>query len=233
MKQNVSLLKAMVFVCIGMMIFPGYAAAQDVYKGELLSGSAKVGNLSSNEIWLFHGEKGSRVVISTAVDQGKAPPEIYLYPPEDTEYEAHSGTISDRSQVLDHKLDSFGKYVVVIHPCDPQDKSSYQIAYTTLAPGDSYAIHPDDPNGKLISENPYKPESDRLFIDKSGGIAPASILFDLVTFGVGPILFTAFTGVDRAVGGAADINDRIEVASRNIEEPAGQCDTTITGIGSR
>ena len=75
MKKYMLILKAVVLAGIGILIFSGYAAAPqniNIYKGELTSGSTKVGNLSSNEMWLLYGEKDSHVVISTqALDQGK------------------------------------------------------------------------------------------------------------------------------------------------------------------
>ncbi len=230
------ILKAIVLAGLSILIVSGYAAAagnMNIYKGELTSGGAKVGSLGSNELWLLYGEKGTRIVISTVVDKGKAPPEIYLYPQGGSTYEMHSDLVSDRSQVLDYKLDSSGKYVVLIHPCDTQEEAGYQVAYTTLAPDDSYTIRPDDPNGDLIREkNLDTSGSGKFFMDRSGGFVPASILFDLATFGYGPVLFTLYTGLNGVFGGAVDLNNRIEVASRTIEEPAAQCNIVIAGIGT-
>ncbi len=230
------ILKVMVLAGISILIVSGYAAAArntDIYRGELTSGSAKVGNLGSNELWLLYGEKGSRIVISTVVDKGKAPPEIYLYPQGRSTYEMHSDAVSDRSQVLDYKLDSSGKYVVLIHPCDALEEASYQIAYTTLAPDDSYTIQPDDPNGDLIREKDLDTSgSGKFFTDRSGGFVTASILFDLATFGYGPVLFTLFTGLNGIFGGAVALNNRIEVASRTFEEPAAQCNIVVASVGT-
>jgi hypothetical protein len=234
MKKYIPKLKVMVLAGISILIVTGYAAAAqntNIYKGELTSGSAKVGNLGSNELWLIYGEKGTRIVISTVVDKGKAPPQIYLYPPEGSKYEVHSDVVSDRSQVLDHNLDSTGKYEVLIRPCDPEQNISYQVAYQALAPGDSYTIQPDDPKGNLIGvKNLDKSETGNFLFSKT---IPATIVLSLATFGFGPLIFALFTGVDEAAGGAVALNNRVEVASRVIEEPAGQCSTIIAMVGSR
>jgi hypothetical protein len=234
MKRLIRILEVMVFA---VLIFSGYAAAaqnMNVYKGELIRDSAKAGNLGSNELWLLYGEKGTHMVITTVVDKGNAPPEIYLYPPGGGKSEMHSDMVSDRSQVLDYKLNSTGKYEVLIRPCDQQEKTGYRVAYTTLAPGNSYTIQPDDPNGNLIvQENPDKSGSSKIIISRSGGLVPASILLDMVTFGTGPILFALFTGIDGAFVGTVDLNNRIEVASRAIDEPTGQCNIMVSGIASR
>jgi hypothetical protein len=232
--MNLPILKMMALAAIGILIFAGYAAANpNVYKGELMRDRAKDGTLSSNEIWLFYGVKDSRVVISTTVDNGKAPPEIYLYPPDSSTYKVHSDVVSDHDQVLDYQIKSDGKYVVLIHPCDQQDKSSYKIAYTTIDPGETYTINPNAPKGDLIKvTNINEMNSDKFFIDKSGGLVPASIVFDLVTFGVGPALFTVFTGLDRVAVSIEEHNDRIEVESRYLEKPAGQCNVSLARNGS-
>ena len=231
------ILKALALAGISILIISGYSAAaqnSNIYKGELTSGSAKIGSLGSNELWLLYGEKGSRIVISTVVDKGNAPPEIYLYPQGGSKYEMHSDAVSQRYQVLDYKLDSAGKYVVLIHPCGPAEEARYQVAYTTLAPGDSYTIQPDAPDGNLIRENsPDKPGTSKIIMDRSGGIVPGSILLNLVTFGVGPIVFTALEGLSVAFTGAVDLNNRVEVASRAIEEPAGQCSIMIASVGTQ
>jgi hypothetical protein len=237
MKHRIQVLIAMVLAGVSILILFDYtASAQDVniYRGELSSGSAKVGNLSSNELWLLYGEKGNRIVISTVVDKGTSPPEIYLYPPEGRKYEIHSEVVSNRSQVLEYKLDYNGKYEIIIHPCDLQEKTRYQVAYTTLTPGSSYTIQPDDPNGNLIvQKNLDKSKASKISISRSGGLVPVSILLDLATFGFGPVLFNAIEGLDSAFVGAVDLNNRVEVASRTIEEPAGQCNIMVSSVVSR
>jgi hypothetical protein len=231
MIRHIRILEVLV---IAVLILSGYtASAQElnVYKGELTSGSVKTGSLSSNELWILYGEKGSRVVISTVVDMGSAPPEIYLYPPGSSKSEAHSDLADERSQVLDYKLDSAGKFEVLIHPCDAQEKTGYKIAYATIDPGDSYTIRPDDPNGNLIVEKNLDSQSSKIIMDRSGGIAPASILLNLVTFGTGPVVFYIISGLDEVFVGAENLNNRVEVASRVIEKPAEQCNIKIAGIG--
>jgi hypothetical protein len=215
------MVKMILFMGIGMMVLSGCATAPlNVYKGSLVSGRTQAGALNSNEIWLLHGEKGSRVVISDAVADGKIPPKIYLYPPESSKYEVRSYEVSDRSQVLDYELESSGDYVVLVHQSEPQNVSNYKIAFTALTQDGPYTIEPDDPDGNLIKDETLKDsKSKQLFISRSGGLVPVVILFDLVTFGYGPYFFTAFSGADKVVGDAIELHNRIETVTRNIENP--------------
>jgi hypothetical protein len=231
MKQ-LRILKVMLLVGLSLLFFSGYSTAadsKDMYKGELVSGLTKAGNLGSDELWIFHGQKGSHIVISAAVDDGKTPPEIYLYPPENREYVDHSKVVSTRSQVLDYKLDADGRYTVLIHPCTAQDKTSYRIAYSVLDPGDSYTVQPND-HGNLLKVTSARDRSGRGFVDNSHGLIPASIVFDVATFGVGPIIFDAFTAVVQAIVGTQRIDDRIAMASRNLDQPPEQCSVSYARV---
>lgn len=221
--MNGRFVKTMLILGMGVLLLSGCAttAPMNVYKGALLQGSTKTGSLDSNEVWMFHGEKGNRVVISDAVDEGKVPPEIYLYPPDSSKYSVQSEAVSDRFQVLDHELEDSGDYVILVHHSEPQNVCSYKIAYTTISSDGSYLINPDDPKEDLIKVgNLTRTDSNKLFISRSRGLVPFMMIFNLATLGYGPYFFTAFSAADKVVGDAVDIHNRIEVAQKKIENPA-------------
>ena len=123
------------------------------YKGDLMSNKVHINSLASNDVWLLHGEQGSRVVITDAVEAGHVPPDIYLYPPGGTAYEARSDPGSGRYRVIDRNLEFTGDYVVLIHNNDNNDPSKtldYELTYTTFPANGSYMVDPDDPEGNLI-----------------------------------------------------------------------------------
>jgi len=216
-------MKAMLLIGVSLLVFSGVPAAavhKDMYQGELTSGNTDTGRLESDEIWMFHGNKDGHIVITTAANQGIAPPEIFLYPPDGRQYEAHSRIISSRSQVLDYRLEESGRYEVLVHPCATGDPSSYRIAYSLLNPGDVYRINPDNPDNLL---NVYTRDH-KMFVDRSDGLLPASIVFDVATFGIGPIIFDAFTVLDRVIVGAERYDDRVVIASRSLDLPQAQCE---------
>jgi hypothetical protein len=219
MKQ-LQTLKIMLLIVVSLVSFSGYSVAaddKDEYQGELLSGYTEKGKLSSDELWLFHGKKDDRIVITTAAENGRVPPEIYLYPPDESRYEVRSD-ISGNTQVLDYQLERSGRYAVMVHPYSAGDNSSYRIAYSILDQGDQYTINPDDPENLLTVTTPDD-RSGKMFVDRSHGFLPATIVFDLATFGVGPIIYTGLSAVNQAVVGGIRLNDRIHMESLDLEAP--------------
>jgi hypothetical protein len=191
-------------------LFGGSLLAQDIssgqqrspdmqvslYKGELIPSQIQTSYLISNDVWLFHGEKGSRVVITDVVKDGIDPPDIYLYPPEGTEYEARSDGGNNRYQAIDRELKYTGDYLVLIHRSSPQDMGDYRLAFEKLPIEGSYMIDPDDPDGNLIKNTPSK-----VYKPRSGGIATGAILVDVATMSFGPLFYGIYSGVGSAVGG--------------------------------
>lgn len=142
-----------VMVCgfLGMAILYGCAADPwNAYKGSLESGVVRTGSLDSDDLWVFYGEQGDRVVICGAVDSGGTPPGIYLYPPDGGDFIACSEGECECWRVIDHELKAPGTYTVLIHHGDPQRSGDYKVALAKLTMEGSYRIEPDDPDGNLI-----------------------------------------------------------------------------------
>ncbi len=226
--------KLKVILLIGCLsvALPVYPAAADNrhnnYKGELASGYTHDGKLGSDELWMFHGKKDGHIVIATAVDKGKTPPGVFLYPPEKSGYEVRSDQVSDRLQVLDYKLEEPGRFAVLIHPCGAGDKSSYRIAYSILNSGDQYTINPDDPEDLLTVTTP-EDRSDKFFVDRSHGLLPGAVVFNVVTFGVGPVISTGLSAVNQVVVGVERLNDRSYMESLDLNAPPAMCSSTARG----
>ncbi|MGD0210150.1 MAG: hypothetical protein ABSC14_04120 [Desulfomonilia bacterium] len=207
-----------ILVFVGMITLCGYIAfhenayAGDMitgnmqagsYKGSLVSNKVHTSSLTANDVWLLHGKQGSRVVITDAVEAGHAPPDIYLYPPGGTVYEARSDTGSDRYRVIDRNLEFTGDYVVLVHNSDPSNALDYELTYTTFPMNGSYQIDPDD-----IDENLIKPTPSRLYQPRSGGIATSAIAVDEATMGLGPLFYGIFIGIGSTVEGVASLFEK-------------------------
>jgi hypothetical protein len=203
-----------ILIFIGLFILYGYedAYAGDMitgnvqagsYKGDLVSNKVQISSLASNDVWLLHGVQGSRVVITDTVEAGHAPPDIYLYPPGGTAYEARSEPRSDRYRVIDRNLEFTGDYVVLIHNTDPSNTLNYKLTYTTFPMNGSYRVDPDDIDGNLI-----KPVPSRLYQPRSGGIATSAIAVDEATMGFGPLFYGIFIGIGTTVEGVAGLFEK-------------------------
>ena len=185
------------------------------YKGDLMSNKVHINSLASNDVWLLHGEQGSRVVITDAVEAGHVPPDIYLYPPGGTAYEARSDPGSGRYRVIDRNLEFTGDYVVLIHNNDNNDPSNtldYELTYTTFPANGSYMVDPDDPEGNLIKAVPS-----RLYQPRSGGIATSAIAVDEATMGLGPLFYGIYIGIGSTVEGIASLFEKSS-AETNVKD---------------
>jgi len=209
-----------ILIFIGLITLYGYedAYAGDTitgnmqagsYKGDLVSDKVYINSLASNDVWLLHGEQGSRVVITDAVEAGHAPPDIYLYPPGNTAYEARSEPGSDRYRVIDRNLEFTGDYVVLIHNNDTSNTLDYELTYTTLPMNGTYMVDPDDIDGNLI-----KPGPGRLYQPRSGGIATSAIAVDEATMGLGPLFYGIFIGIGSTVEGVASLFEKSSVETK-------------------
>jgi hypothetical protein len=168
----------------------------DEYQGNLDSGKIYSGSLHSSDVWLFYGEKGSRVVISDAANNGAAPPLIYLYPPDGRWYEACAEGECGRYRTLEHELDVTGEYTVLIRPSGPGGEGDYRLAFARFPLDCPYEIEPDDFAGTMIKSDCIIPEKTGL-VWYLTGIAGAYVV---TPFTVLPSLLTIYSGIGAMEG---------------------------------
>lgn len=204
-----------VMVCgfLGTAILCGCAADPwNAYRGSLESGVVRTGSLDSDDLWVFSGEKGDRVVICGAVDSRGTPPGIYLYPPDGGDYIACSEGECERWRVIDHELKATGAYTVLMHHEDPQRSKDYKVALAKLTMEGSYRIEPDDPDGNLITSDSMLGEKDYQGLDAAALVGSYVCLPYLVA----PVMVGVVSGVG-AIGRMLGLQG--ESAPRGIVPP--------------
>lgn len=196
-----TLRRALFCSCIGMAVFFGCAAVPPYeHRGVLESGDNQTGNVFSVDVWMFYGEEGTRVVISDAVQEGEAPPGIYLYPPDSTECEAFDEGPCECYRVLDHELESTGEYTLLLHRSGMQHEGQYKVSLAKLPPEGSYCIVPLDQDGKIIRSDCVLPEECVEGLEFSAGLATPYIV---TPYMVAP----AAVMIHSALGAIADLLD--------------------------
>jgi hypothetical protein len=219
--SNSAFLKVIGYVCMGTMILYGCSTLPlKEFRGNLESGKVYSGSLHVNDVWLFHGDKGSRVVISDMVDNGESPPEIYLYPPNGRQCEASVQGECDCYRVLDHELELSGDYTVLIHTSNSDNIADYKLALAKIPTECTYDISPEDPDGMLI-------RSKCILSDKSNPASQLAILvgtYVAIPYTVAPALVSIFSGfstIERAlISSSRELDKEIALPDDNKERVA-------------
>jgi len=123
---------------------PGDPDGGLIASGETLSGTIVASDMDAFQ---FYGDVNDWVIITAVETSGTLDTVISLYPPDGGPVEAYTSPPYDDK--LEHRLEQFGLYTIVVLDNGYNDEGAYNITFLDLPDGPVYS--PNDPNGGPIA----------------------------------------------------------------------------------